>query len=97
MKRLLIGLLLAQPAAAADLYLQGGLSLQGRHGACVLPVCAWDRNDYAPWLGHLEIGVEQRFGHFTGSLFARHESLTQVHDYGVNEVGLQLRLTLRIP
>lgn len=90
----LILLLLAQPAAAVELYLQTGLGLQFRHGPCDRPICDWDRNRYAPALAHLELGIEQRAGRFTFGAFARHESLPTHHDFGVNQVGLQVRISL---
>lgn len=91
--RALILLLLAQPLAAADLYVQTGMAVQFRHGACDGPVCTWDRNRYAPLLGHIELGIEQRAGRFAFGAFARHESLPVHHDFGVNQVGLQVRVT----
>lgn len=92
---LLALLLLGQPAAAAELYLQTGVAYQFRHGACDGGhPCLWDRNGYAPGLAHIEIGLEQRFDRMAIAAFARHESLTAHHDFGVNQAGVQVRITL---
>lgn len=99
MKRLLPLLLLGQPLSAAELYLQVGAAYQLPHGRCfddnyTQVYCSWDRTLYVPLLAHAEIGVEHRAGRFTLGAFARHESLPMRSDFGVNQLGVRVRITL---
>jgi hypothetical protein len=83
------------PADGAELYAQTGLAYQVPHGRCDgNGICRWDRNDYSAALAHIEIGLSQTAGRWTGSLYARHESLAACHDFGVNQIGASLRVTL---
>ena len=57
--------------------------------------CKYDRWEYHPQLAHAEIGVSQQLGpRLVASLYARHESIPGVHDFGVNQAGIKLRLTV---
>ena len=94
---LMIGL--TQTTNAAELYAVAGMGQQFRHGPCRNIVgdigpCAWDRDNYAAGIAHIEIGASANTGRFTFQLYGRHESLTGHHDYGVNQVGVDVRVTL---
>ncbi|CAB4130406.1 hypothetical protein UFOVP119_30 [uncultured Caudovirales phage] len=99
MKALILALAVAPAAHAAELYASAGIAHQFHHGRCTTPagitaLCAWDRNEYAPGLAHIEIGVAKSAGRFTFQLYARHESLSAHRDYGVDQAGLDIRVRL---
>jgi len=99
MKFKMMALMIALPtlSQSGELYMEGGLAHQFRHGSCGQPYtyCTWDRNFYKPALAHLEFGISQEFtNRLSGSIFVRHESLPTVNDYGVNQFGVSLKLSL---
>jgi hypothetical protein len=97
---LLVASLYSTTAHGAEVYLQGGLAYQFRHPACdinghVAEYCRFDRTEYSPMLGHVELGVAQSMGRWQGTVYARHESLPCTgKDYGVDQVGVSLRVRL---
>ena len=92
-------ILAAGAAQGGELYAQGGIAWQAPHGAChtasgAVGWCMWDRIEYVPVLAHLEIGYTIERGRWSTDLYARHESLPTVNDFGVNQIGIAARVRL---
>ena len=100
MKTALLACLFALPAAAGEVYLQGGIAHQFQHSSCRYPgwpyavYCDYDRTIYAPTLGHAELGYSVTQGRWTGQFYLRHESVINRQDFGVNQAGAALRVSL---
>lgn len=88
------------PGAAGEIYLQAGAAYQFDHAPCRTtagePVswCRWDRTAIEQPLVHVEMGYAATRGRFSLSGFVRHESMATGRDYGVNQIGVAIRVRL---
>ena len=106
---LLIAVAMSPRCHAGELYVQAGMAHQFSHPNCVSheyfdtyghPVyletdCLNDRIQVSSHpLAHLEFGLAETAGRYTFTLYARHESVVNLRDYGVNQLGVSMRVRL---